>query len=133
MLRDFELSDGAYSKACAYFLDRYDNGRAIVEANFRNSKNLPSVKNEMGTRQLLDVVSVIIIGLKLSGEIIESTFTSYTAYYVSIRPDSETAKDWKNSLKSVKSFPKYKEIKEFLKIRAFAVEDRLKEKKFQIR
>lgn len=54
VLRDFELSDGAYAEAWSYFLSRYENGRAIVEAHFRNLKNLAVIKSELGIRQLID-------------------------------------------------------------------------------
>ncbi len=125
VIRDFELNDAAYPEAWAYILKRYENKRAVIRTLFRNFSNLEPIKHESSIRSLLDQTDIVIRSLKANGETINDTFSRFIAYHISSRLDSQTLKDWENSVKSCDAYPKFDELQSFLQIRSFVSEEKV--------
>ena len=123
-VRDFKLNEQSYSEAWSYILSRFDNKRAVIKSLFRNLYNLEPIKSEDQIRGLLDKVEIIIRGLKTAGETIDETFSKFVTYIVVNKLDRETANDWENSVTSTDSYPNFVNLQNFLRIRAFNINDR---------
>lgn len=123
LIRDFPLTENAYAEAYQYLVKRFDNKRMVTRELFKGLSSLEPIKTESKIQALLDQMEVIIRGLKVNGENIDSTFSRYIAYIVSSKLDSRTLKDWENSFTSFDSFPTYDDLREFLQQRSFAIID----------
>ena len=127
ILRDVKFDNNAYAEAWSYFLKRFENKRAIVEAHFCNLMNMEAAKDDNSLRQILDKVNAIMRGLKVCGEDIGSTFSKCVAYLVGTKIDATTLKDWKNLLTSNEAYPTFEEMQEFLQNRSLTMEECSKE------
>lgn len=123
IIRDFSLDDRSYSEAWSYILTRYDNPRSVIKSLFRKLINLKQIKSDVEIRGLLDQVDIVIRGLKATGENIDPTFSRFIAFFVTSKLDSMSARDFENSIATIKSHPTYEELRAFLQIRSFVAED----------
>lgn len=75
--------------------------------------------------KLLDQTDIMIRALKANGEIIKDTFSTFLTYYMGSRLDSQTQKDWENSVKTCDAYLKFEELQSFLQICSFVFEEKV--------
>lgn len=120
IIGDFPLTDNGYIEAWNCLEDRFNNKRLVVRKYFANLTAIEPIKYSGQIRDLLNKFDAVSLGLKAIGEECEGTFSKFLCYFLSIKLDKYTARDWENSLTSTKEFPSYKTLHAFLRNRSFA-------------
>lgn len=126
LLRDFELTDEAYTEAWSYLLTRYDNPKMVIRnALFKRLRSISTTSSYTEARELIDQVDMILRGLRSNGGEINETFSEYIAYHVASCLDKRTREDF-NFANTSRKAANFDDLRKFVLNRDFSIDGNTK-------
>lgn len=118
MIKHLPLNHGSYDKAYDMLKNRYDNHRAIINANLKRLFELPVLTNgsAAGLKQMLNTANECIAT--------NNTYTNNTdswscmmIFILSQRLDATSIKQWEEAIQGQRTIPEYSVFLKFLETR----------------
>lgn len=118
MVKHLPLNASSYNKAWAMLNKRYDNQRAIINANLKRLFDLPMLKTESGEdlKNMLNTTNECIAAIN-SYKISTNSWDAIMIFLISQRLDANNIKHWEERIQASKTIPKLSEMLDFLEIR----------------
>lgn len=123
MIKHLPLCKGSYAKAWEILTNRYDNPRAIINANLQRMFELPFSKNESSEalKTMLDITNECIAAIN-GYDINTATWHPILIFMLTQRLDATSIKHWEEKIQGKKTVPEFKEFLEFLNTRINVLE-----------
>lgn len=118
LVKHLPLTDGSHDVAWEMLKKRYNNERAIINANLRRLIELPALKNETAEdlKRMLDTANECVA--TINGYSIDTnSWAAILIFLLSARLDANSIKHWEEKLQGKRTIPEFSEFTDFLEIR----------------
>lgn len=118
MIKHLPLNSASLAKAWEMLTKRYDNERAIINANLKRLFDLPILKPDSsdGLKLMLNTINECIAAIN-SFNIQTDTWDAILIFLLSMRLDSNNITHWEERIQAQKTIPRLDEFLKFLEIR----------------